>query len=104
MNIPIKPDATAFDLLDAVRPYIEEILSQYKDLMEMPNCPSQSFRARALIDILQARMDATRTAPDRDMNVFFHLMHQRDALQKFLCIHETVCLLEWAARNYVVSI
>lgn len=96
MTIPLPFTAGAGELLAAMRPHVEHVLNKYKDIDDIPQCPSQSLRAMRTVDHINKQMSTTNHS---DLNVRMELIKDREKLEKFLAVHTTVVMLEWVERN-----
>lgn len=87
-------------LLDAMRPGVEKLLEECRQMFgkHIPGCPSQSHRAIRALQLLDARVKYLHLA-GAPCDAVTPLYHLRERLEKFLAVHQTVCLLETLHRN-----
>lgn len=87
-------------LLDAMRPEAEKLLEECRKMfgIHMPECQSQSHRAIRALHLLEGKIKEMHLvgAPIDFITPLFHL---RERLEKFMAVHQTVCLLETRYRN-----
>lgn len=92
----------AGELLDLMRFDTEGLLLECKALFgdKMPDCPSQSTRAhRALCLIAKRQQELRDQRRTEKWDEFMRLTRMRNRLEKFLSVHETVCILERRHRD-----
>lgn len=97
-------DYNAGELLDLMRMEIEWLLIDCKSLFPglIPDCLSQSHRAKRALDLIREKMERLR---DEDTDIetvrrsIFRLIRIRTRLEKFLAVHETVNILERKHRD-----
>jgi len=93
----------AGELLDLMRFDTEGLLIDCKTLFpgRMPECLSQSHRAKRALDLIEERMDRLREDTDVQAirETIFELFKLRNRLEKFLAVHECVNILERRHRD-----
>ena len=92
-----EPNITAGELLNRMRPSIEETLQRYKG--DRPACESQSHRCIHLLEHIKEQMAIPVEDPDERRKLMLGFIHDREQVNTFLAVHRTVVMLEQIARN-----
>lgn len=97
---------TAEELLEQLRPGIEEILEKARDKFgdEIPTCTSQSLRAIRALEAIDQFLSMQRLMGLSVMEKENYRIHSwRAPLKDFLCVHRAVVLIQHASCQDMIS-